>query len=255
MLLLLTSSYIAGGLGPWWVERLVAGALELAALTLTVLATGVIRDRRAQAALAAGGLGAFGAVSGASDQGLMFGIASLVGAAVFAVMFVAVMTRVLQLRAVTIQTLFGAVCAYELLGFLFAGVYGGFGGLASRPFFGEPVDRSTYSYFSYVTLTTADFGAYTAQGGPGPALRRHRSGRRAGLHRHAAGPPRRPLQGTVPRRPRARHRRPRGGPGRAVSRRAGGTPPARTVSGGPASAPPRHRGRGPVGVGRRPARP
>lgn len=164
LLLLLTSSYIAGGLGPWWVERLVAGALELAALTLTVLATGVIRDRRAQAALAAGGLGAFGAVSGASDQGLMFGIASLVGAAVFAVMFVAVMTRVLQQRAVTIQTLFGAVCAYELLGFLFAGVYGGFGGLASRPFFGEPVNRSTYSYFSYVTLTTAGFGDYTAKG-------------------------------------------------------------------------------------------
>ncbi|MST32203.1 hypothetical protein GHK86_05615 [Acidimicrobiaceae bacterium USS-CC1] len=141
-----------------------AGALELAALALTVLATGVIRDRWAQVALAAGGVGALGAVSETADQGLVFGIASLVAAAVFAVMFVAVMTRVLRQQAVTIQTLFGAVCAYELLGFLFAGIYGGFGGLASRPFFGGPVNRSTYSYFSYITLTTAGFGDYTAKG-------------------------------------------------------------------------------------------
>lgn len=164
LLVLLTASYIAGGLRPWWVERVIAGALELAALVLTVLATGVIRDRRAQLGLAAAGLGAFGVVSASSTQGTAFGVASLVGAGVFTAMFVAVMARVLRQRTVTLQTLFAAVCAYELLGFLFAGIYGGFGGLGPRPFFGQPVDRATYSYFSFVTLTTVGFGDYTSRG-------------------------------------------------------------------------------------------
>ena len=82
---------------------------------------------------------------------------------VMAAVLVAVLDRVLRHRRVTIQTLLGAVCAYFLIGLVFANVYGLLDAVGNQPLFGTQQPRSVYSYFSFVTLTTVGFGDYTAK--------------------------------------------------------------------------------------------
>jgi hypothetical protein len=67
--------------------------------------------------------------------------------------------RVLHHRRITHETVLGALCAYVLIGLLFAFLY-----LAveefREPFFAQPGvhDQSEYLYFSFVALTTLGFG-------------------------------------------------------------------------------------------------
>jgi hypothetical protein len=65
---------------------------------------------------------------------------------------------------VTVQTMFGVLCIYLLIGSLFAFVYGVIDGLASTPLFGPDVEGTTsdYLYFSFSTLTTTGYGDLTA---------------------------------------------------------------------------------------------
>jgi hypothetical protein len=68
---------------------------------------------------------------------------------------------VLRHEHVTLQTLYGAVCAYFLIGLMFSALYGAMNDLADSPIFGKQVARSVFSYFSFTTLTTVGFGDYT----------------------------------------------------------------------------------------------
>jgi hypothetical protein len=69
-------------------------------------------------------------------------------------------SRVLQHRRVTYETILGALCAYVLLGLLFAFLYLGVSELRDEPFFAQPGvhAQSEYLYFSFVALTTLGFG-------------------------------------------------------------------------------------------------
>jgi voltage-gated potassium channel len=68
-------------------------------------------------------------------------------------------SRVLHHRRITYETILGALCAYFLIGLLFAFLY-----LAveefREPFFAQPGQhqQSEYLYFSFVALTTLGFG-------------------------------------------------------------------------------------------------
>jgi len=68
--------------------------------------------------------------------------------------------RVLEHRRVTHETVLGALCAYVLLGLLFAFLYLAVEGLADASFFAQPGphQQSEYLYFSFVSLTTLGFG-------------------------------------------------------------------------------------------------
>jgi hypothetical protein len=65
---------------------------------------------------------------------------------------------------VTVQTMFGVLCIYLLIGPLFAFAYGLIDGLQSQPFFAQIHDANTsdYLYFSFTTQTTTGFGDLTA---------------------------------------------------------------------------------------------
>lgn len=65
---------------------------------------------------------------------------------------------------VTVQTMFGVICIYLLLGTLFAFVYGVIDGVGSTPLFGGDVQGTTsdYLYFSFTTMTTTGYGDLTA---------------------------------------------------------------------------------------------
>jgi Ion channel len=69
-------------------------------------------------------------------------------------------TRVLHHRRVTSETVLGALCAYVLIGLLFAFVFLAVNDLRDAPFFAQPGehDQGEFLYFSFVALTTLGFG-------------------------------------------------------------------------------------------------
>jgi Ion channel len=69
-------------------------------------------------------------------------------------------SRVLRHRRVTHETVLGALCAYVLVGLLFAFLYLAVHELREDPFFAQPGphEQSEYVYFSFVALTTLGFG-------------------------------------------------------------------------------------------------
>jgi hypothetical protein len=68
--------------------------------------------------------------------------------------------RVLHHRRVTYETVLGALCAYVLLGLLFAFLYLAVNEVRSDPFFAQPGSQTQgeFLYFSFVALTTLGFG-------------------------------------------------------------------------------------------------
>jgi hypothetical protein len=68
--------------------------------------------------------------------------------------------RILKHRRVTRETVLGALCAYVLVGLLFAFVYLAVNEFRSEPFFAQagPHVQSEFLYFSFVALTTLGFG-------------------------------------------------------------------------------------------------
>ncbi|HET6795174.1 MAG TPA: ion channel [Acidimicrobiales bacterium] len=161
LLVLLAAVFITLGLGSGGWQRVLTAVFQTAALAVAFLATGVVTSRLGLALLALAGLASAVLTSQTPGQSVAYGVSSLLGCTVVLAMLVSVLMRVLRHRRVTIQTLFGALCAYVLIGFLFAGIYGVFSGFGSQPLFGQSVPRSVYSYFSFVTLTTVGFGDYT----------------------------------------------------------------------------------------------
>jgi hypothetical protein len=67
---------------------------------------------------------------------------------------------VLQHKRVTYETVLGALCAYVLVGLLFAFLYLAVAELRDAAFFAQhgPHEQSEYLYFSFVALTTLGFG-------------------------------------------------------------------------------------------------
>jgi hypothetical protein len=73
---------------------------------------------------------------------------------------------------VTLQSIYGAVSAYIIIGLMFAAFYGAMDRLGQAPFFadGQPGDTRTFQYFSFTTLTTLGYGDFTAVGNGGRAV-------------------------------------------------------------------------------------
>jgi hypothetical protein len=173
VLVLLVLSYVSSALFPQPPARVVVLAMYATALLLA-LWTGdppVRNRRRVRWTLLAGsmlaGLGAVLAPGRGADAALALWIAAVLGltAAV-------VVRRILRHRVVTMQTIFGALSAYLLIGFTFASLFTACARLDESPFFagGQPTDSATMQYFSFATLTTTGYGDLTAAGNAGRAL-------------------------------------------------------------------------------------
>src|SRR5918992_444666 len=82
------------------------------------------------------------------------------------------LSRVLQHRRVTYETVLGALCAYVLIGLLFAFLYLAVSDVRDGPFFAQAGEhsQSEYLYFSFVSLTTLGFGDLTPTTGLPQAL-------------------------------------------------------------------------------------
>ncbi len=85
---------------------------------------------------------------------------------------VVIVYRVLSFGTVTIQSIYGALSAYLMLGLMFAAFYAATASLAAGPFFanGAPLTPGRSQYFSFTTLTTLGYGDFTAVGNVGRAV-------------------------------------------------------------------------------------
>jgi Ion channel len=77
---------------------------------------------------------------------------------------VAIIRRLAQQEAITLQTVFGALCLYLLAGLFFAFLYSTIAALTGGPFFAGNSGTTSidYVYFSFVTLATVGYGDLTA---------------------------------------------------------------------------------------------
>jgi hypothetical protein len=75
-----------------------------------------------------------------------------------------VVRRVLLKRTVTIQSIYGALSAYIIIGLMFASSFAAVDHLSTTDFFAnnEPANTQTFQYFSFTTLTTLGYGDFTA---------------------------------------------------------------------------------------------
>ena len=75
-----------------------------------------------------------------------------------------VVRRVLARPTVTIQSIYGALSAYLIVGLMFASGYAAIDHLGEVPFFanGQQANTQTFQYFSFTTLTTLGYGDFTA---------------------------------------------------------------------------------------------
>ena len=103
---------------------------------------------------------------------LVIGFSSLWVAGILLFTVYVVVGRVLRHRIVTMQTIFGALSAYLLIGFAFSALFTATAALTTQPLFaeGSPADPDSIQYFTFITLTTTGYGDLTPAGQPGRSL-------------------------------------------------------------------------------------
>ena len=77
---------------------------------------------------------------------------------------IVVLRRVLAKPEVTVQSIYGALSAYLIIGLMFASGYAALEHLGDSDFFAghQPANTQTFQYFSFTTLTTLGYGDFTA---------------------------------------------------------------------------------------------
>jgi Ion channel len=113
------------------------------------------------------------AVAAGEDKRIATSLADLLLVAVApAAVVVGVLRGLRRRQGVTVEAVFGALCLYMLVGFVFAFIYGVVGAVGGRPFFANHGSATPphYLYFSFTTLTTVGYGDYTAASNLGHTL-------------------------------------------------------------------------------------
>ena len=175
LLILLVFTYLLSA----FTDRALVSTLQVVlflGVVLLSLRTGRLRRStvRITAILLVAGTIAATALELADKDGPGGGVANIWTALVLLLSAVLIIRRVLSRPEVTLQSIYGAISAYMILGLMFAAVYAGmshFGG-AAHPFFAhnEKPNTQHFQYFSFTTLTTLGYGDYTAAQSPGQAL-------------------------------------------------------------------------------------
>jgi hypothetical protein len=142
-------------------------------VTGLAMRNGLVTRRVALVTIAAAIIGSAAAVAllltHASDPAA--GAANLWAGLLLLMSVVLTVRRVLAQPTVTIQSIFGAVSAYLIIGLMFATFYAAIDRFGGGGFFvhGTP-DVKTLQYFSFTTLTTLGYGDFTAAGSGGRAV-------------------------------------------------------------------------------------
>jgi len=174
LLVLLIASYLLSAFITWGGIEAVQVVLFTVAVLLALRSASIPRRAvrlvviAAVAGLPVMFLLSFSTVAGDTGSG----IADLWTALVLLAAAVMIVRRVLAFGTVTLQSIYGALSAYLVIGFMFAAVFAAIYHFSGDVFFrpGETANTQTFQYFSYTTLTTLGYGDFTAAGSLGRAL-------------------------------------------------------------------------------------
>ncbi len=162
LLLLLILYVLVSGFEADWLPPVFYG---LAAAVL--LLTRIEGESKRTWLVVAIGLGTTGlaatVVATASPSGALTGIVNIGIALLLLHSCWGLLVRLVTRPVITMQTVFGAIDVYVLIGLAFAFAYGGIQSWTGEPFFRGDVEgtRNIFSYFSFVSLTTLGYGDYT----------------------------------------------------------------------------------------------
>lgn len=173
LLLLLVSTYVLSAFASGdWVGGLQI-LLFLGVATLAIRNGRIARRPARQALILTAGGSAIAITLALTHSGeAAKGVANLWAGLMLLFAVVVIVRRVLAQPTVTLQSIFGAVSAYMIIGLMFASFFSAVTRLSGVDFFahGETANLQTYQYFSFTTLTTLGYGDYTAKQSGGQAL-------------------------------------------------------------------------------------
>ncbi len=142
-------------------------------LLLLALRNSRVRGRTAwlaAAAALAGSAAALGAALTGTQVG--DGVAAIWKGLILLLAAILIVGRVLARPTVTVQSIYGALSAYVIVGLMFAAFFAAIRYLDGGSFFanGQPANTQTFQYFSFTTLTTLGYGDFTAAVNGGRAV-------------------------------------------------------------------------------------
>jgi Ion channel len=172
LLLLLIANYLLSAFSHAGVAEPVQVAL-FALVLLLALRSSPLKSREVRLldwATLAGTAAALGAALTHTDTG--YGLADLWKGLILLLSAVLIVRRVLARPTVTLQSIYGALSAYLIVGLMFAAFYSAMDHLGLTPFFanGQPGRPQTFQYFSFTTLTTLGYGDFVAANNGGRAV-------------------------------------------------------------------------------------
>jgi Ion channel len=172
LLLLLVVTYLLSASGLASVASYLQIVLFFGVVLLVLRTSGASRRTLMLAALVtlAGSVGAIAAALTHTRGGV--GAADIWKGLILLFTAVLIVQRVLSKPTVTVQSIYGALSAYLIIGLMYAAYYGAIQHLGTADFFThrQPANTQTFQYFSFTTLTTLGYGDFTAAGNPGRAL-------------------------------------------------------------------------------------
>jgi Ion channel len=168
LLLVLMLSYVLSAFAQGkWVDAVQVGLFL--GVSLLAVRTERIKRRVAQWVAGVAIAGSVVAVTLALNRSdVDTGLAYLWSALMLLFAVAVILRRVLAQPEVSVQSIYGAVSAYIIIGLMFAAVYGAINQFTAGEFFVQTSTPSlkTFQYFSFTTLTTLGYGDYTtAQSG------------------------------------------------------------------------------------------
>jgi Ion channel len=172
LLLVLVATYLLSAFSGQRLDTNLQIGLFVTVLLLALRTSSLRRGHRLLfgGAAVAGSAAALGLALTGTEAGL--GAAELWKGVILMLAAVLIVHRVLARNTVTIQSIYGALSAYIIVGLMFAAFYSAIGHLSGGAFFADhqPADTQTYQYFSFTTLTTLGYGDFTAASNGGRAI-------------------------------------------------------------------------------------
>ena len=173
LLLVLIVTYVVSAFtsGFWIVAFQIVLLVTAALLAVRTSHLGAKATRVAVVVCASGSLIAL-ALALAPSGHVGEGIADLWIALILVFAVILIVRRVLAQPQVTLESIYGAVSAYTVIGLMFAAFYAAMAKFDGGAFFtsGQPGTVKTFQYFSFTTLTTLGYGDFTAAGNDGRAV-------------------------------------------------------------------------------------
>jgi hypothetical protein len=176
LLLVLIMTYLLSASGFRTLAADIQAALFLVLLLLALRTASVgRRTARVAAAVAVAGSAA-ATVAVLTGTAIGAGAADLWKGLILLTTVVLIVRRVLAKPAVTVQSIYGALSAYMVIGLMFAAFYAAIWHLGGGSFFAgqqaaeHQTNTQTIQYFSFTTLTTLGYGDFTAASDGGRAV-------------------------------------------------------------------------------------